>query len=379
LREQVTTSLANQTTAHVVANVRPSLATEQLGELSDLLGNLYQELKLDEVPGIDAVSSWQSYPAEPGARALGQMIRYFGALYRGRVLGLDVGSDSVTVAAADGETLQLAVRTELGMGRPLASLLDDRAAAEILSWLPLAATGDALRDFVHTKALYPGTVPMSEEELQLEQALARYLMGRAVREAAATWGWSQAGSAAPPFALLLLRGKALTQNARSGQALLMALDAIQPTGVFSVALDQYGILPALGLLAKHEPLSVVQILEGGVLLDLGWVIAPRGRTTGRHSPLRVKVDAEKQGHLNVEVEPGELMLVPLAPGEKAQLTLDPARGVDVGFGPGQGKKLTIHGGALGLVIDARGRPLALPAGDEERRDSLRRWRWDMGG
>jgi hypothetical protein len=123
----------------------------------------------------------------------------------------------------------------------------------------------------------------------------------------------------------------------------------------------------------------VQILEGGVLLDLGWVIAPRGRTSGHHSPVRVKVDAEKQGHLNVEVEPGELMLVPLAPGEKAQLTLEPARGVDVGFGPGQGKKLTVHGGVLGLVIDARGRPLVLPTGDEERRDSLRRWRWDMGG
>jgi hypothetical protein len=178
---------------------------------------------------------------------------------------------------------------------------------------------------------------------------------------------------------LLLRGEALTQNVRSGQALLMALDALQPAGVFSVALDQYGVLPALGLLAEHDPLTVVQVLEGGVLLDLGWVIAPRGRTTGRRSPLRVKVNAETQGNLNVEVEPGELMLLPLAAGEKAQLSLEPARGVDVGFGPGQGKKLTVHGGVLGLVIDARGRPLNLPTDDEERRETLRRWRWDMGG
>lgn len=379
LREQVTAALGNQTTTHVTANVRPTLSIEQLGELSDLLGDLYQELKLDDVPGIDAVASWQSYPAQPSARALGQMIRYFGALYRGRVLGLDVGSDSVTIATADGDTLQLAVRTQLGMGQPLSRLLDGEAGQDVLSWLPVAMKEDALRDFVHTKALYPGTIPMSDEELQLEQALARYVMARAMSEAAATWAWPQAGGGAPPFSLLLLRGQALTQNARSGQALLMALDALQPTGVFSVALDQYGVLPALGLLAEHEPLTVVQVLEGGVLLDLGWVIAPRGRTSGRQSPLRVKVDAEKQGHLNVEVEPGELMLLPLAPGEKARLALEPARGVDVGFGPGQGKKLAIHGGVLGLVIDARGRPLALPKDDEARRETLRRWRWDMGG
>jgi len=379
LREQVTTALGNQATTHVVSNVQPTLDTEQLGELSDLLGELYQELKLDGVPGFDAAASWQSYRAKPGARALGQMIRYFGALYRGRVLGLDVGSDSITIAAADGDALQLTVRTAMGMGRPLPALIDDAAAAEILSWLPMEFTADALRDFAHTKALYPATIPMCEEELLLEQALTRYLMGRAVREAGETWGWAQAGGEAPTFSLLLLRGEALTQNVRSGQALLMALDALQPAGVFSVALDQYGVLPALGLLAEHDPLTVVQVLEGGVLLDLGWVIAPRGRTTGRRSPLRVKVNAETQGNLNVEVEPGELMLLPLAAGEKAQLSLEPARGVDVGFGPGQGKKLTVHGGVLGLVIDARGRPLNLPTDDEERRETLRRWRWDMGG
>jgi hypothetical protein len=379
LREQVTAAIGNHATTHVVANVRPSPGKEQLGELVEIVGDLHQEMKLDEVRGIDTVASWQSYPPQPGARAFSQMIRYFGALNRGRVLGLDVGSDSVTVAAADGESLQLAVRTGLGMGRPLAGLLENGAAAEVLSWLPMDLTEEELRDFVQTKALYPATIPMSEDELQIEQALLRYLMHAAVDQAANTWDWSLNGRRVPPFSLLLLRGQALTHGARSGQALLMALDSLQPAGVFSVALDQYGVLPALGLLAEQEPLAVVQILEGGVLLDLGWVIAPRGRMAAGSSPLRIKVDAEKQGPLNVEVEPGELMLLPLAPGERAQLTLEPARGVDVGFGPGQGKKLTIHGGALGLVIDARGRPLALPANDDERRAALRRWRWDMGG
>ena len=37
-------------------------------------------------------------------------------------------------------------------------------------------------------------------------------------------------------------------------------------------------------------------------------------------------------------------------------------------------------GALGLVIDARGRPLvrSLPSDPEARRDRIQQWLWDMG-
>lgn len=379
LRERVTAELGNQTTVHVAANLRPTAETEQLGDVVTLVGELYEELKLGELPGIGEVSSWSTYPPQPTARAFGQMIRYFGALYRDRVVGIDLGSDSVTVAAADEETLQLSVRSDLGMGRPIGEMLNPQVAGEVASWLALDTSQDALSDFLYTKAVHAGTVPMNEEELQVEQALARYLLREATGSAAQNWGWSQNGAGIPPFALLLLRGQALTQAPRGGQAMLMALDALQPTGVFAVALDQYGVLPALGLLAQREPLAAVQILEGGVLLDLGWVVAPRGRLGSGQTVLRVKVDAEKQGQLNVDVVGGDLMLLPLAPGEQAELVLEPARRVDIGFGPGKGKKITIHGGTVGLVIDARGRPLELPKEQEKRQALLQRWRWDMGG
>jgi hypothetical protein len=379
LRERVTAELGSQTTVHVAANLRPTAETEQLGEVVTLVGSLYEELKLGELPGIGEVTSWSTYPPQPTARAFGQMIRYFGALYRDRVLGIDLGSDSVTVAAADNETLQLSVRSDLGMGQPIAELFTTQVAGEVASWLALDTSEGVLADFLHTKALHAGTVPMTEEELQIEQALARYLLREAVGSAAQNWGWSRNGAGIPSFSLLLLRGQALTQAPRGGQALLMALDALQPTGVFAVALDQYGVLPALGLLAQREPLAAVQILEGGVLLDLGWVVAPRGRVGTGQTLLRVKVDAERQGQLNVDVVGGDLMLLPLAPGEQAELVLEPARRVDVGFGRGQGKKITIHGGTVGLVIDARGRPLELPKDQEKRQALLQRWRWDMGG
>ncbi len=379
MRERVSATLGNLTTVHVVANLRPTVQTEQLGELVSLIGNLYDEQKLDDLPGMGQVNSWSTYPPQLTARAFAQMVRYFGALYQGRVLGVDAGSDSVTVALADEQDLQLTIRSDLGLGRPIDRFLTPDAAQEVAAWLPRDGAAEGVADLLQTKALYPGAIPMTEEELQIEQALARYVLREAAQSAAENWGWADRNGGLPSYSLLLLRGQALTQSPRGGQTLLMALDALQPTGVFAVALDQYGVLPALGLLAQREPLAAVQILEGGVLLDLGWVIAPHGRVAEGQPLLRIQVEAESQGHLNVDVVGGDLMLLPLAPGEQAKLLLQPARRVDIGFGPGQSKKITIHGGTVGLVIDGRGRPLELPDDSEKRQSLLQRWRWDMGG
>jgi hypothetical protein len=34
---------------------------------------------------------------------------------------------------------------------------------------------------------------------------------------------------------------------------------------------------------------------------------------------------------------------------------------------------------VGLIIDARGRPVKLPEDDTERRAQIRQWLWDVGG
>ncbi|MBC6940282.1 MAG: hypothetical protein DWB59_09715 [Anaerolineae bacterium] len=72
-------------------------------------------------------------------------------------------------------------------------------------------------------------------------------------------------------------------------------------------------------------------------------------------------------------------LLPLGAGEAAKLTLQPLHRADVGFGPGRGQTITVHGGALGLVIDARGRPLQLPSDAVRRRELFKKWLWTLGG
>ncbi|MFW6042166.1 MAG: glutamate mutase L [Chloroflexota bacterium] len=380
LREQVTTSLGSLTNVHVADNVRPTIQSEELADTMQVLGELYEDLKVGTLPGIHDLVEWSQFPVQTTARTFGRMIEYFAALYESRIVGLDLGSNSVVLATAHEQEKQIYIDSNAGMGRPLVNLLDSVSPPTLLAHLPFSLTEEALRDFIQEKALYPQTVPMTEEELYLEQTLARQVIRHAFAGAAQQWGWTGGGHAQTlPFSLLVLRGQILARAPRPGQTMLMALDALQPSGIFSVAVDRYGVLPLLGLLATQEPSAVVQILEGGVLVEHGWVIAPTGPAQPGKKALRITVDSADKGEYRIDAEFGELISVPLDPGVPAQLTLEPERRIDVGFGPGRSKKITVHGGAAGLVVDCRGRPLQLPDEEADRQSILRQWQWDMGG
>ena len=45
----------------------------------------------------------------------------------------------------------------------------------------------------------------------------------------------------------------------------------------------------------------------------------------------------------------------------------------------RGGSLKVTGGALGVVIDARGRPLRLPSDPGRRGELYRKWLWMLGG
>ncbi|MEW5830178.1 MAG: hypothetical protein AB1846_14890, partial [Chloroflexota bacterium] len=60
-------------------------------------------------------------------------------------------------------------------------------------------------------------------------------------------------------------------------------------------------------------------------------------------------------------------------------TLQPLQRADIGFGPGRSGTVKVVGGTMGVVIDARGRPLDLPTDPVRRRELLKKWLWTVGG
>ncbi|MEM4727582.1 MAG: hypothetical protein QXD04_04945 [Candidatus Bathyarchaeia archaeon] len=70
---------------------------------------------------------------------------------------------------------------------------------------------------------------------------------------------------------------------------------------------------------------------------------------------------------------GDVLKVPLAEKSKARAIISPKHNLDVGAGPGKTLETEIEGGVVGVIIDARGRPLQLPQDDKERRRTLISW------
>ncbi len=55
------------------------------------------------------------------------------------------------------------------------------------------------------------------------------------------------------------------------------------------------------------------------------------------------------------------------------ISAEPARGFDLGAGPGKRIERQIKGGTVGLVLDARGRPLELPEERAACRAAIEKW------
>jgi len=184
----------------------------------------------------------------------------------------------------------------------------------------------------------------------------------------------------PPLEPIIAGGGTLGRAPRPGYVALALLDAIQPTGITTLVMDPHSLTPALGVAAGPLPIVSVQVLESGGYISLGTVVSPVGRSRLGRRVMNVHLERETTGEEMVgEVRMGQLVVLPLDQGENARLTLRPERGIDVGFGsPGKAGTVRVSGGAVGLILDARGRPLFHSKEPVQQRELNQKWLWDIG-
>jgi uncharacterized protein (TIGR01319 family) len=369
----------------IVPNIRPSLSQDDLAPARLRLADVIRQARSTKVAGLDELDQWTAGNLMLSGDALGRVVRYLSQIYdpdKG-VLGVDLGASHTVVAAGFEGDLRLSVSSDLGIGSSAAQILEHIDIEHILQWLPVEISEVEARDYVLNKSLYPSTIPAEVDDLHLEYALAREIIRVAVARARKNWPEEMASGGReflPPLEPIIGSGGVLARSPRPGHAALVMLDALQPTGISTLVLDPYNLLPTLGAAAANLPMVTVQVLESGSFVSLGTVIAPVGRGRTGRPALRVRLDKEGASEpIEGQVKFGQLAVLPLRQGEVAQLTVRPERGFDVGFGgPGKGAALKVTGGAVGLIIDARGRPLRLPRDATMRRELNQKWLWDIG-
>ncbi len=357
-------------TLRVVDNVHPTLEREAIGPLQRELEALYIERKLAGLPGVAALNRWSKVPVLPTAYAFENVVRYLSRRYGLAVMGIDIGATATIAVTARGNAVSRIVRTDLGLGKTLTNLVEQAGTDTLLGWLPNEMNADDLCARLLNHSLHPAMLPSTPEHARLLQVAARQAIAMTVHQG----GLSTSGTD-----LIVLAGGPFEQNTSHGALALLALDALEPTGVFTLAVDNLGLAPAFGGLAPMNAQAAANVVERDGFLTLGTVIAPISANREGQLDMRVKVVPAGGGPIELDVLHGSLEIVPLAHGQKASLEVRPALGVVLGAAGRGVFKAEVEGGAAGLIIDARGRPIAFPTNPAKRREKIQQWLWDVGG
>lgn len=367
-RPQIANRIGNLTPLRVVDNVRPSLDTENLAPLQHELEVVYAEKKVAWLPGLNALSSWTPNIVMRTSNAFENVVRFLARRHGLNVLGADLGGIWTTVVAARNGTYTSTVRAGWGIGPSLGNVIRRVGIERLMDWVPLDLSAEEANTRWLNKAFHPWSIPITREDSELMQAAARVALAKAASEVDVHG-----------LDLILLSGGMFSHTTNLGALALLALDALQPRGIFTLATDSFGLAAAFGGLAAVNPDAAASVIERDGFATLGTVIAPVSKNRAGQVDLRVRVQPSGAGAIELEVEHGSLELVPLTQGQKASIEVRPSRGVDLAAAKGGVFKAEIEGGALGLIIDARGRPIVLPSNAEARRTQVQKWYWDVGG
>jgi uncharacterized protein (TIGR01319 family) len=396
VRREIERILTGQVSLQFVGNVRPSLELENLGPARDAIHELFMEHVMAQAPGYSKLMSWTDVPIMPTPGAMGLIIQALAERDRACVVGVDIGGATTDVFSVFGGVFNRTVSANLGMSYSVSNVLAETGTGNIQRWVPFPLDEVELRDRIGNKMIRPTTIPETLDELKIEQAIAREALRlsfvqhkqfavklRGVQtERTIADAFRQGGQETlvdmMALDLLVGSGGVLSHAPRRVQSLLMMIDAFEVEGVTELAVDSIFMMPHLGVLSTIQPEAATEVFEKDCLVRLGTCVAPVGRARGRHAVLGVELRLPDGSAVREELKAGDLRRVPLAPGETARAVLTPARGVDVGAGPGQRLERELRGGVGGLVFDARGRrPFPFAETPADRVAAMRRWSGEL--
>jgi len=169
----------------------------------------------------------------------------------------------------------------------------------------------------------------------------------------------------------------LSHAPRRTQSMMMMIDAFQVEGITELAVDSIFMMPHLGVLSTVHADAATEVFEKDCLIRLGTSIAPVGKASKSGSLATIRIKGAGI-NLNDVLKVGDIRRVELNQDATAEVVIEPARGIDVGAGPGQLVSQTIRGGVCGVVLDGRGRrPLTVATEAAARLKAADRWNQEL--
>jgi uncharacterized protein (TIGR01319 family) len=386
-RSKVNKLLADKFSLQITENIRPDLGLENTDPARDAIQLLFMEHVMSHAPGYDRLMTWTEVPIMPTPRGEGTMFQ--------TVIGVGLGGATTNVYSVfDGKFVRT-VSANLGMSYSICNVLKETGIDNILRWIPFDISKDKVVDILSNKMIRPTTIPQTLRILIIEHAVAREalrlgflhhkFLARGLRgvqrtdEVVDMFTVKVAGSETYidmlNIDLIGGTGGLLSHAPERVQSMLVLIDGFQPEGVTRLVQDSVFMMPHLGVLSTIHPTAALEIFEKDCLVQLGTCIAPRG-VPEKESDVGEWLKVEftmPDGSVKVEsLDFGEIRRLSL-PTNEVRATITPQKSCDVGSGPGRSLTCNIRGGVVGVVIDARGRPLILPQERDAMKKTILTW------
>jgi len=353
--------LSSRVTMHTVPNIEPGRGRYNLQPACEELYQAY--IQRDGALGAVCRSMMPLERTTLLAEAKGTGIstRFIALWSQVDTLVADVGSHTSSVFSVISGEYSATVKPGIGIGVGAHAALQSIGIAKVLSWLSPAVSEDLVLDLVMNKSLRPNTVPSTADDVLIEMALTREIL-------------AMISPPARTFGMIVISGGVAARLQNQGLVALAVLDALQPRAPVRLAIDDLSLLGRLGALATIHPEAAGQVLVEDALCPLGTAISVAGRAKEGEVAVIAKVQYASGGHIEVHVPFGGIEVVPLARAGNARLVLQPARTLQIGNAPpGKSQTMEVTGGSVGVIIDARGRPLELPLSPDKRGEKLEEW------
>ncbi len=315
-------------------------------------------------------------PLGPTPAAFAHILEVVSRDMEGAIMAVDIGGATTDVYTARGGEVFRTVSANLGMSYSIRNVAELGGLAAIRSVHPSNLSDSELWNHIGNKHIDPTRLPDSPEDMATEWAVATVAVRKAVLEhldvmraiaeespgprldldilirgPRRAWQKELRVEGKPDLALedyglVIGSGGILSHSPREAAAMIL-LDALQPNGVVEFAVDSAFMFPHLGVLAEADEDLAKEVFHEIGIVKLGTVFAPTGHE--RAAVLAVKGRTSGERNIDEKIAPDEVAVIALAGDEKVTLSW-PAGG--------EGESFTAWGGACGLIVDNRTRPIS---------------------
>jgi hypothetical protein len=279
------------------------------------------------------------------------------------VVTIDVGSQQTM--AALGKYGRVSIESfEHGVGVEAWNIVRRPAGIDaVRAWVPLDIDDASIENYLANKSIFSEMMPSSNEELIIEQAVAKAILQGVATQLSFPWH---------EVDLLVVTGAVLTQAPIAAQTVSMVLDGLTPTGTIQLISDPKLVIMACGGAFEawsKEDYRVGRAMLHQTLQPLGTIVGIDTPPNGGARLAKVTLDLGLDHDQILEVRRGDLVHLPLPSDDQGALKVVGAHSKEVK----EAAEQQAIGGEAGLIIDGRGRPLTLPHNDGERRSLLLQW------